>query len=117
MELPLLLPSSNGGVGLNPKPHWSPRQCPVKARTVEAPTLLVMGVTVPRSATSEVLPSGVFWTASSAPPRPGEVLWDDTLVSSMAGGRRLTLVRRSLPLQAVENSLMRSRESGYRVEG
>ena len=50
------------------------------------PPLVVMGVAVPRSAASEVLTSGTFWTSSSAPPRTGEVLWDDTLVSSMAVG-------------------------------
>ena len=46
---------------------------------------MVVGIAVPRSTMPEVLSSGAFRTVSSAPPRPGDGLWDDTLVSSMAG--------------------------------
>lgn len=36
------------------------------------------------SSVTEVLPSGAFSTASHAPSHPGDVLWDNTTVSSMA---------------------------------
>ena len=51
-----------------------------------SPPSIVMGVTSPSSSATEVLTSGVFSTASPVPPRLGEVLQDDTSVSSIEIG-------------------------------
>ena len=51
-----------------------------------SPRSVVMGVTSPGPSATKVLTSGAFSMALLAPPRPGEVLWDDTSVSSMAIG-------------------------------
>ena len=51
-----------------------------------SPPSVVIGAASPRSSATEVLTSGALSTASFAPSRPGEVLRDDTSVSSMAIG-------------------------------
>ena len=50
---------------------------------------MVVGIAMPCSTMPEVFSSGAFWTISSAPPWPGDGLWDDTLVSSMVGEERV----------------------------
>ena len=74
-----MLIQTRSHIGLRDGVRWGPK-------LLKPSTLGGRGDAVPRSATSEVLTSGAFWTASFAPPRPGEVLRDNTSVSSMAVG-------------------------------
>ena len=51
------------------------------------PSSVSMGVVPPMFSAAEVLPSGAVSAAFRTSPWPGEVLWDNTWVSSAACGR------------------------------
>ena len=84
------LPPPSKGVSRSiPKPYGSPELYSTGDQTIPVPPSSVsMGVVPPMFSAAEALPSGAVLATFRTSPWPGEVLWDNTSVSSAACGRK-----------------------------